>query len=301
MIIHEQLESRLMLSVHYWADASGNYVNDLDDFVIQKQNWGTGTTWEEGDADEDGDVDLDYFAILTVHFVEGATDLDLAVRPTTMEPWHVYAAIDEPLFDNGVTVYDPEQGNLADCWFVASLIAISHADPEYISQTIDSLGDGTYLVRLYTVSTDQPEYYRLDNYLPTSNGSTVYADASDELWVGLVERAMANHHNHADDYAILSNSWPEIAFAALTRRPFESDWIWNLDLEDYVTDRLADGWALVMASKDEAHGPIPAEHVLAVLEADETGILFSDPNGWNIARTWAEVDEAFQLVFSLSL
>ena len=41
---------------------------DLDDFVILKLNFGTGTTWGTGDLDGDGDVDLDDFVILKLNF-----------------------------------------------------------------------------------------------------------------------------------------------------------------------------------------------------------------------------------------
>jgi len=48
------------------ADLDGDV--DLDDFVILKQNFSTGSTWTEGDFDEDGDVDLDDFVILKQNF-----------------------------------------------------------------------------------------------------------------------------------------------------------------------------------------------------------------------------------------
>ena len=41
---------------------------DLDDFVILKSNFGTGTTHAEGDANLDGGVDLDDFVILKNEF-----------------------------------------------------------------------------------------------------------------------------------------------------------------------------------------------------------------------------------------
>jgi len=41
---------------------------DLDDFVVLKSNFGTGTTHAQGDADLDGDVDLDDFVILKQEF-----------------------------------------------------------------------------------------------------------------------------------------------------------------------------------------------------------------------------------------
>ena len=50
------------------ADFDGDGDVDLDDFVILKTNFGTGTTHAEGDADGDGDVDLDDFVILKTEF-----------------------------------------------------------------------------------------------------------------------------------------------------------------------------------------------------------------------------------------
>ncbi len=41
---------------------------DIDDFVILKGNFGSGTTWAEGDFDSDGDVDIDDFVILKNNF-----------------------------------------------------------------------------------------------------------------------------------------------------------------------------------------------------------------------------------------
>jgi len=50
------------------ADFDGDGDVDLDDFVILKNHFGTGTTHAEGDADLDGDVDLDDFVILKNEF-----------------------------------------------------------------------------------------------------------------------------------------------------------------------------------------------------------------------------------------
>ncbi|MFW6154219.1 MAG: PEP-CTERM sorting domain-containing protein [Planctomycetota bacterium] len=50
------------------GDADGDGDVDLDDFVVLKTHFGTGTTWAEGDFDGDADVDLDDFVILKTHF-----------------------------------------------------------------------------------------------------------------------------------------------------------------------------------------------------------------------------------------
>jgi len=50
------------------ADFDGDCDVDLDDFVILKSHFGTGTTHAQGDADGDLDVDLDDFVILKQEF-----------------------------------------------------------------------------------------------------------------------------------------------------------------------------------------------------------------------------------------
>ena len=48
------------------------YKDRLDDFVLLKTNFSTGTTWGEGDFDGDNDVDLDDFVILKQNFATAA-------------------------------------------------------------------------------------------------------------------------------------------------------------------------------------------------------------------------------------
>jgi hypothetical protein len=57
------------------GDCDGDGDVDLDDFVILKTNFGTGTTHAEGDCDGDGDVDLDDFVVLKNEFGMAAAAL----------------------------------------------------------------------------------------------------------------------------------------------------------------------------------------------------------------------------------
>ncbi len=53
------------------GDANCDGDVNIDDFVVLKGNFGSGTTWAQGDFDGDGDVDIDDFVILKGNF--GAT------------------------------------------------------------------------------------------------------------------------------------------------------------------------------------------------------------------------------------
>ena len=57
------------------GDASFDWKVDLDDFVILKNNFGTGSSFGEGDFDLDGDVDLDDFVGLKNNFGQAGIDV----------------------------------------------------------------------------------------------------------------------------------------------------------------------------------------------------------------------------------
>lgn len=101
------------------------------------------------------------------------------------------------LFVNGAKPEDVVQGHVGDCGFMASLGAVAKKNPTRITNTFTDNGDGTYTVRLY--HNGHSEYVTVDRQLPVDeNGNlrfaNVYlpaADASNELWVPLAEKAYA--------------------------------------------------------------------------------------------------------------
>jgi len=88
---------------------------------------------------------------------------------------------------------DVSQGQLGDCYFIASLAALAHTNPELIRNRIKDNGDGTY-----TVSFNEGGDVIVDGKFPTKGGDVQFAGKGDEdekkgseLWVMLVEKAWA--------------------------------------------------------------------------------------------------------------
>jgi hypothetical protein len=78
--------------------------------------------------------------------------------------------------------------------------AVAGADPNTIRQTVASLGDDTYVVRL-----GGDDFYRVDADLPTRSRASwtpIYAGlgVDDSLWVAIVEKAYTHHRTGADTY-----------------------------------------------------------------------------------------------------
>ncbi len=101
------------------------------------------------------------------------------------------------LFVDEPAATDVRQGDVGDCYWMASLGAVAKQDPNRIRSMFTDNGDGTYTVRLY--NNGKAEFVTVDTELPVSAaGKFVFAnqggtasDSANELWVALAEKAYA--------------------------------------------------------------------------------------------------------------
>jgi Calpain family cysteine protease/RTX calcium-binding nonapeptide repeat (4 copies) len=123
----------------------------------------------------------------------------------------------DPLFsDSGPAETDVSQGDLGDCYYLATLAATAQVDPNHIRQSICNLGDGTYAVE-FTNGSGVAEYVRIGGELPASNGQPVYAGlgAQNSLWVALMEKAYAVVRDGSDTYDSIATGQPGVVFEQL--------------------------------------------------------------------------------------
>ena len=106
-----------------------------------------------------------------------------------------YSQVSGVLFGaNGPSYTDVRQGEIGDCYFLASLAEIAMQNPTAITSMFIVNGDGTYTVRFFNGS--QAQYVTVDQQLPTTSGTLIFdglgasaASASNVLWVALAEKA----------------------------------------------------------------------------------------------------------------
>ncbi len=106
-----------------------------------------------------------------------------------------------PLFKNGVSPRDVEQGDIANCYLPATLAAVAAMDPARINRMIRKIGDDTYAVTLYANigGFRVPMPIIVDGDLYTAGSAPAYgraptgadARADMELWPALIEKAYA--------------------------------------------------------------------------------------------------------------
>lgn len=115
-------------------------------------------------------------------------------RPTAGSGW-TYRQFAGQLFVNGVTYTDINQGQVGDCYLMASLAEVALRSPSTITNMFIVNGDGTYTVRFF--NNGAAEYVTVDAYLPTNASGTAmyagmgknYASSANELWTMLAEKA----------------------------------------------------------------------------------------------------------------
>ena len=165
----------------------------------------------------------------------------------------------------------PRQGRLGDCWLMAPMLALHETAPERLRALIGEETDGIVTVRLPGLE----EPLRVDRRFPVdARGVFQYGrrDGANPGWVGVLEKAIAGHI--AGDYAFLQRGLARYGFALLLGERVRT----NLRLPDagQVLAWLAEGRALCASTHPlsprvpSAAGPLPPNHVFAVVGADAT-------------------------------
>jgi hypothetical protein len=230
---------------------------------------------------------------------------------------YVYVKTDGPLFgDRGARYTDVVQGNVGDCYLLASLSEVAARDPGRLQSMFTDNGDGTFTVRFYIderVSgqiVPQETYVTVDRDLPTDltplsmiNRATTFPyaragtnvnTADNVMWVALAEKAYAQlneegviYQDGTNSYAGISGGDPGEALKNITGLTVQS--VAPADLASYWTSGSRDHF-LVLASKSDATGVIQ-NHAYAVVNYNPNDHRFFLYNPWGTLNADLTADE----------
>ncbi len=96
----------------------------------------------------------------------------------------------------GVSADDVAQGNLANCYFMAAMMAVARANPQAIADLIVKKDDGTYDVTLHAGWLGTSKVYNVTADFPKGAAGYLGASPGDEgkeIWPMLLEKAYAMH------------------------------------------------------------------------------------------------------------
>lgn len=220
---------------------------------------------------------------------------------------------------------DVVQGDVADCYFLASLAGIAKNNPGLIENNIDGpLADGTYNVRLYKRQRRgfRSLIYNVTNEFPSHLGTRLYSKGEDtnsrgqrEIWVSLIQKAYAEMLGSYDE---LAWGWSENAFEALTGQEHSSHSNRGLfggpnstNIRDRVMAALQAGKPITASTGSDGdfnsldasdaqfanNNRIVARHVYTVLNGSDTHVRVRNPWGGRSAEvvmTWAQFKTFFK-------
>ncbi len=119
-----------------------------------------------------------------------------------------------PLFsDTGPSINDVSQGELGDCYLLATLSSVAKTDATLIRNDVINNNDGTY-----SVTFGHSAAIKVSSDLPVlANGQLAYAQlgAQNSIWVAIVEKAYAEFKNpKANSYKTINGGWMGDVFTA---------------------------------------------------------------------------------------
>jgi Calpain family cysteine protease len=235
-------------------------------------------------------------------------------RPTAGGAYRQFAG---QLFVGGATYNDIHQGYLGDCYFMASLGEVALKNQAAITNMFVVNGDGTYTVRFYQNGVAQ--YVTVDSYLPTNSGGSLiyanhgayYANASNELWTALAEKAYVQMNEMGwtrggltgsgqNSYAAIEGGYIYAALGHIsgqTTTPFA----YTAGATSFTTfvNAYNQGKMIGFASKSTpASTQVVGGHAYAVVGYNATNQTITLFNPWGVeyglvTMTWAQIQGSF--------
>lgn len=213
-------------------DAVMSHMSDNQLKALNSQ-LGEGSSWW-GAGDSDGSVKARWVNMLMSEL--GPTTLARVEPELTNLRWQpdpktndvkdaTYKPVDGPLFgpDGPDIKHDLNQGDDGDCWFLASLAAVTQKDPNFPQQHIKQNPNGTYTVTFYRSpvfpqTEPQPVEVTVDNNFPVDkDGHLVYAHNPDGvMWIAVYEKAYAQY---AGGYGKIEGGYGDEGMHDLTGAP----------------------------------------------------------------------------------
>jgi hypothetical protein len=220
---------------------------------------------------------------------------------------YTYRVVSGALFgSSGTPLYtDMHQGYLGDCYYIAALGAIAKTSPAAISNMIVDNGDSTWTVRFYVGGT--ADYVTVDNMLPTSGNSLIYAgmgsyyaSSSSVLWMPLVEKAYAQWNetgkegrDGSNTYAAIEGGWMADVDAQVLGRNAATYGMYTSTDKQALINALKGNQAVTTGTVSNPGNGLVGGHAYAVIGYDASTQKFTLYNPWGTnqpgALSWSQL------------
>ncbi|HEX4125055.1 MAG TPA: C2 family cysteine protease [Tepidisphaeraceae bacterium] len=203
--------------------------------------------------------------------------------------FHYQSFSSDPLFAaGGPSENDINQGDIGDCYFLATLSAVAKTDPNLIKNSITELSNGDFEVAFHRNGQTVDEV--VDNALPVAgNGNLAYAQLGQGncLWVAIMEKAFCAFGGN-NSYNSIAGGWMDTAFEALGAAPSDLLGAPNgTALLSAIQGALNAGEAVTIAiNQPEDGAPVVGDHaytVDSIATAADGTLTLTVRNPWGFA------------------
>ena len=213
-------------------------------------------------------------------------------RPTLTSTSVSYRTISGSLFQNGISATDIKQGQVGDCYFLASLASIANKQPNFIQNMFIDNGDNTWTVRFN--KSGVWDYVTVDRFLATDTSGNLFyasagsnfANAANELWVSLAEKAYAQIGESGwtrglgktNSYASIESGWMTDSIKQITG--LETSWNWaSAVTQQTLMDWVNSNKILTLGTSNNSYGLV-SNHAYAITGYNATNQTFFVRNPW---------------------
>ncbi len=216
-----------------------------------------------------------------------------------------------PLFSNGANMTDIAQGNVGDCYLIATLGSVAKSDPTAIQNMFVDNGDGTWTVRLY--NNGVANYVTVDRMLPTyswgglafdGNGASV-SSTSTELWVALAEKAYVQMnemgwqgHGNQNSYQAIDGGWMAPVYAEILGHSASTLYSSSASMASIVNAFNAGQMITVGTTSNPGYGVVGGHaYILSGYDAATQTFSLYNPWGYNHVSglTWSQLQSSVTL------
>ncbi|MCE2697873.1 MAG: C2 family cysteine protease [Anabaena sp. 49633_E8] len=227
-------------------------------------------------------------------------------RPGLTNSSYSYRSVSGSLFQNGISANDIRQGQVGDCYYLATLSSIAQEKPTYIQNMFTDNGDSTFTVRFY--NNGVADYLTVDRQLPTNlSGNAVYAgwgggsstSTTNELWVALAEKAYAQlaesgwsrSSNSTNSYSAIQGGWMDKVIRQVTGLAATSQSVSNMTQTQLIN--LVNSNQILTAGFVYGAGfGVVNSHAYTITAYNATNRTFYLRNPWGVqdaSVTWSQL------------
>ncbi|MEI8407322.1 MULTISPECIES: C2 family cysteine protease [unclassified Kribbella] len=186
-----------------------------------------------------------------------------------------YGLPSDPLFTNKPLGEDVYQGQMGDCWYIASLTATAQRDPDFIREGIKENPNGTISVRVWDADGNQ-RWVTMNRELPLDeNGNPVGAHGDGSTWAAYYEKAFAIAYE-GDEGGAPDGKEGNDAYDKSEQGTYGAiEWDYTEQAPPYVTGQDSEG---IGTNYDDVKEAYDSGHpVIVASNSDKDGV----PDNWS--------------------